>query len=218
MEKANERNINLDIVRILAVLAVVMIHTSMDFVTSYDITSTEFLWGNFFDSTSRIGVPLFLMVSGALMLDEKRKISMKKIITKNVKELIILLVFWSLFYDMLYQIVIPLQAGDALNVKSFVKKVFYGHYHMWYLYMIIGLYLITPYLRCFVSYEKRNMVLCFIGISLLIQFTSPIIDGLSLIWSPFTYISTFIDNFQIKLFSGYAAYYLAGWYIVHVGG
>jgi surface polysaccharide O-acyltransferase-like enzyme len=194
-----------------------MIHTSAGFVTSYDITSTEFLWGNFFDGLSRIGVPLFVMVSGALMLDENRKISMKKIITKNVKGLVILLALWSLFYDLVFQVISPLIMGEAINVKSFVLKFFYGHYHMWYLYMMIGLYLITPYLRCFVSYEKRNMVLFFIGISLLVQLTSPVIKEFSSIWSPLTYISTFINKFQMQFFCGYAVYYLTGWYIVHVG-
>ena len=72
-----ERNSFLDITRIVAVLAVIMIHTSSGFVTLYDTSSIEFLWGNIFDSISRIGVPLFVMISGSLMLDEEKNITIK---------------------------------------------------------------------------------------------------------------------------------------------
>lgn len=69
-----ERNSRLDIIRIVAVLAVIMIYTSANFVTSFDVFSTEFIGGNIFDSLLRIGVPLFVTISGSLMLDENRNI------------------------------------------------------------------------------------------------------------------------------------------------
>mgnify|MGYP002518752370 CR=1 FL=1 len=66
------RNLSLDCVRIVAVLAIVMIHLSASYL-NYGVSSPMFLWGNIFDGLSRVGVPLFVMVSGALMLDEKKR-------------------------------------------------------------------------------------------------------------------------------------------------
>jgi peptidoglycan/LPS O-acetylase OafA/YrhL len=83
--------------------------------------------------------------------------------------------------------------------------------------MIIGMYLITPYLRCFVSCEKKNMVLCFIAVSLVAQFIAPVTDILSSFWQPFAYISSFISKFKLNFFCGFPVYYLTGWYIVHIG-
>lgn len=218
MGKSKERIITLDMARIVAILAVVMIHASAKLVISYSTNTKEFVLGNFFDSISRVGVPLFLMISGALMLDENKEITMETILKKNIKNIVILLIAWLLIYSTLFSLIInPMLYGDTINLKSVVGRLYSGHYHMWYLYMIIGMYLITPYLRCFVRREKKNMVLCFIAVSLVAQFIAPVTDILSSFWQPFAYISSFISKFNLKFFCGYPVYYLTGWYIVHIG-
>ena len=82
-----QRHLGLDLVRIVAILAVVMIHASASFLVSYPAGSFEFSVGNLGDGISRLGVPLFVMLSGALMLDEQRNLTLKRIFTKNVKAL-----------------------------------------------------------------------------------------------------------------------------------
>ena len=47
---AMKKNISLDIIRILAILAVVMLHMSGIFILSYDMDTPEYLAGNVFDS------------------------------------------------------------------------------------------------------------------------------------------------------------------------
>ena len=49
----------LDCLRILAIMAVIMIHSSAGFINDYSSASTEFLVANIFDSISRFGVPIF---------------------------------------------------------------------------------------------------------------------------------------------------------------
>lgn len=217
MQETRERKIALDIMRIIAVLAVVMIHTTSDFVKVYEVGSAEFLYGNIFDSMSRLGVPLFIMISGALMLDETKNLSVQKLFGKNIKSMVWLLIGWSAFYDLIYQIVIPVLDKKELNIRKIAEAFLYGHYHMWYLYMIIGLYLITPFLRSFVRKENKNMVLLFMGISLLVQFTGPLLQELSLVWDGFRYINKWMSKFHLQFFCGETTYYLAGWYLVHVG-
>lgn len=90
-----ERNYSLDLTRIAAVLAVVMIHVSSAFVSSYEINTLEFQTANVLDSISRLGVPLFVMISGSLFLDEKRKISTRNLYFKNIKGILFLLYLWS---------------------------------------------------------------------------------------------------------------------------
>lgn len=211
------RNISLDITRIVAVLAVVMVHTSADFVDDYDIQSSEFMWGNIFDSISRIGAPLFVMVSGALMLDVNRNINMKNLFFRNIKNIVCLLIFWSVLYGSFYNIIYPLIKGKPLNLSDIIKSMVMGHYHMWYLYMIIGLYLITPFLRAFVKKENKHLILMFILISLITQFSQPILNALSRNWGGAVELVNWIKKFNLGFFGGYTIYYIVGWYIVHVG-
>lgn len=210
-----ERNLSLDITRIIAVLAVVMIHTSAKFVSSYKTIPSGFLWGNIFDSMSRIGVPLFVMISGALMLDENRNVSIRSLLLKNIKNIIFLLLFWSLLYCSVYYIAFPLIKGVSLNYRTIIYSIVMGYYHMWYLYMIIGLYLITPFLRKFVNKRNKDLIWLFFIVSILTQFSQPILNGLALRWEDISYLVKFIESFHLDFFGGFITYYIIGWYLTN---
>lgn len=212
-----ERNVYLDITRIVAVLAVIMIHISAEFVVCHNPKSIEFVWGNIFDSISRIGVPLFIMISGALMLDENRIITTKNLIFKNVKIAACLLVFWSAVYSGIYNVLFPLAQGEQLNVRTIITSFILGHFHLWYLYMIIGLYVITPFLREFVKKENKKLVQLFIAISIGTQFIVPILNAVSLVWKDAKILLSFVNQFNFDFFSVYITYYLIGWYIIQIG-
>ena len=160
-----KRNYSLDVTRIVAVLAVVMIHCSASFVTDYAPYTAEFIAGNLADSISRMGVPLFLMISGALFLDERKEVTLKSILSRNVKNIVIITVIWSILYATAYSILSPLVKGNPLNTKEILSGIIRGHGHMWYLYMIMGIYVMTPFLKKFVYKENKDMVLSFILIS-----------------------------------------------------
>ena len=68
--RSSRRIYYLDVLRVVACMAVVMIHASAPYLGK-DIGSFNFWVGNVLDSLSRVAVPLFVMISGALMLDEK---------------------------------------------------------------------------------------------------------------------------------------------------
>jgi len=212
-KERKERNSALDITRIIAVLAVIMIHVSSKFVVSYDISSVEFLCGNIFDSISRIGVPLFVMISGSLMLDEERNVNIKQ----NIKSIVCLLLFWSIVYCFFYNIALSIVNGGKIDFYRIVDSFINGCDHMWYLYMIIVLYLATPFLRMFVKKENKRLVLSFIAISTVTQFSLPIIKGITLMWQNAEIALKFVEQLNLGFFSGFVTYYLIGWYIIHIG-
>ena len=211
-----KRNYSLDIARIIAVLAVVMIHCSAGFVANNPLNTNEFVFGNLFDSLSRIGVPLFLMISGSLFLDENKDVSLKTILSKNVKTLAIITILWAIIYSIAYNIIFPLLTSKTVNARSFIAGIINGHYHMWYLYMIIGLYIITPFLKKFVCKENKGMVLFFVIISFCFQFFTPIIDAINELGLNLSFVDSWIDKFYLDFFSGYITYFMIGWYITHV--
>ena len=76
----------LDILRVIACISVIMIHSSAEYVIK-DIGSFNFWIGNILDGLSRIGVPLFVMISGTLLLDKNYKFDKKKLMEKFLKDI-----------------------------------------------------------------------------------------------------------------------------------
>lgn len=213
----HQRNSTLDITRIIATVAVIMIHCGAMFVADYTPLEREFMIGNVFESVSQMGVPLFVMISGALFLDERKQITLKGILSKNVKSIGIVTILWAAIFALLYQVVFPLLTGDAIDIDHVIDRFLGGYYHMWYLYMIIGLYIITPFLKKIVCKENKEMVLGFIVISVIVQFLLPTVDmlcGKSLSGHS---ITAWLEKFNLAFFDGYIAYFFIGWYIAHVG-
>ena len=217
MYKQNsKRNFSLDIARVFALCCVMMIHCSSLFVTKYPANSFGFWVGNVFDSLSRIGVPIFVMISGALLLDESKTKSFRDML-KNVCRTFLLIAIWSVIYSVAFDVVAPLIHGEAIDLTDFVKSVITGQVHMWYLYMLIGLYIATPFLRSFVKKENKGKVLFYIAVSLIFVFFRPIISTLGLFSDKLLLANTLLDKFHTEFFAGYTAYYLTGWYVVHIG-
>ena len=194
-----------------------MIHISADFVKNATAGSQEFLWGNIFNSISRLGVPLFVMISGALLLDEKRDTDIKTIFGKNIKNIVILFFLWSGIYAFVYYILKPVFTGENIDVEVFFSRILLGHYHMWYLYMNVGLYMITPFLRKFVKKENKREVQLFLILCVIFQFSRPVIQALCPYLSICNVFMKVLDKFHLYFFSGYSAYYVLGWYLVNVG-
>lgn len=215
--KARIRNSGLDSVRVVAIAAVIMIHVSAGFVTGLESGSQGFFWGNIFDSLSRIGVPLFVMVSGALMLDENKEIPLRKLFFERIPKIIFLLGVWSLVYTLLYRVALPLYKGEPLSIKSIVGGFVFGHYHLWYLYMQIGLYMALPFLRCIVCKKNKNIVLLYIILSLFSKFSIPVINMIAQWQENAIYLVKLINKFKLGFFNEFISYYLIGWYIVHIG-
>ena len=212
----SERNYSLDIARVIAILLVVMIHASTSFVKNSAENTLTFLTGNIFDSVSRAGVPLFLMISGALLLDESKNITPKDMFRKALAT-IGLLIAWSIIYAVAFQLVFPILTGEPVVLFEFIKHAVAGHFHMWYLYMLVGIYLATPFLRCFVKKENSRLVLLYIAVSMISTYIRPLINILVTIDDIFLYAQTILDKFRLDFFSCFITYYLTGWYIVHIG-
>ncbi len=214
VEKNNQitRIFYLDVTRVIAILCVILIHSSGNFLY-YPKNSVEFMVGNIFDSCARIAVPLFVMISGALILDENKKLSIRQILIKALK-LFFLLMIWTLIYAIYTEVILKIFVWkDKFNIKQFIKSIILGNYHLWYLYMLIGLYLITPILRLFVKRENKRFILYFIILSLSFQFLTNFIQSLGLLNFKINTLAAFLNQFELKFVMGFTSYYLTGWYI-----
>ena len=205
-ERKTERIFYLDILRVMECVAVIVIHLSGEMEVLGDIGDIYFWVGNIFNSLARFAVPIFVMISGALLLNEEYNYSFEKI-KRHIKKNIKFYIFWSLFYA-LFRYKEAILNGDLSQAKNFVISIINGEYHLWFIPMIIGLYLLVPLLRLWVKKENKKQVELFLVLSIVFSFVIPTIR----IVFPNLNIKLF-DFFSLEHVSGYVSYFVLGWYL-----
>ena len=146
----------IDLLRIFAALGVVMIHSS-GYYTFKEVPVNISWWtGNIFDSFSRWCVPVFVMISGALLIKTNTYSNPGIFFSKRVRRILIPLIFWTAFF-----IVFNIFRTNFFSVNDIIASIYYGipYYHLWYLYMIVGIYCVTPAISLVYDYfpEKQRM-------------------------------------------------------------
>lgn len=197
MKKSNKQKfIWADLIRIIAVYFVIVVHTSM---------ATRGNWGSIFlFAVSKTSVPLFIMLSGALLLGKKEHLSIFFI--KRIKRLLIPWLLWTGIYmvwKIYYHNTILLSIHDFnyLLVVTFLSQ-------FWFLPLIAGLYIITPALRKYIQSETEKdinyiLYVWFFFVSI-IPFLHP-----SITFPVGTSSSLMFQTIQ------YVGYYLAGYILIH---
>lgn len=149
-----KRESNYDLLRIICTAAVLLIHISSDFLSAsfeYNIKKYGFVFsGNLIitfvlDSLPRFAVPCFVMLSGAFILDNKRNKDFKKFYSRSLKNIGVPAIIFSLLYTA-YGLLKKIISGKVSELWQPFCNFLCGRpfYHMWYLYMLLGLYLVTP--------------------------------------------------------------------------
>lgn len=212
MNPINQRVLYMDYLRVLATLAVVVLHIASQNWASVPITTAYWQVFNAADSCVRWAVPIFVMISGALFLDPQKEIDTKKLYTKNILRMITVFIFWSALYA--YDKWVN---GEILkkSIMAFVE----GHYHMWFIVMIIGLYILVPILRKITESQKITeyfLIVCGVMTFLLPQ----LIQWITIFEVPHTIdlmksVSYSFNNFYFHFSLGYVYYFILGCYLAH---
>jgi surface polysaccharide O-acyltransferase-like enzyme len=204
------RVIYADILRVFATFAVMIIHVSATNFEELEPSSYDWNILNFYDSLARWCVPVFAMLSGMFFLNPNKTVSMKKLYTKSIYRVLFALVFWGFIYE-LYKRILQHAPMDRHFFKDIIINIFQGdtHYHLWFLYMILGLYIVTPILRVFIKAARKKDIEYFLLIGFLFSSFLPTLDY----FHPFHYIVPFLINFDVNLVLGYAVYFILGYYL-----
>ena len=141
-----KRKTYIDFLRIIASFFVIFNHTvdkGFFLFAHYGTDKIQFWVYLIISIFCRFSVPVFIMISGTLLLNDKSNNSIRKCLTK-AKYYIILLLFWSLFY----YLVDLVHRQDNINIYNFVVAFYSSNlkYHLWYLYFYIGFLIILPFL------------------------------------------------------------------------
>lgn len=201
-----------DLLRVLATIAVVVLHISAGWLGQAAVGSAEWTVLCTYDALVRWSVPMFVMLSGAFLLDPKKSVNLRDIFFKYILRVLVALLVWGSFYALL-------DYGHSnwhftwAGIKSAFGYVLRSqtHYHLWFLYMIIGLYLVTPILRAFVRGASRGTFHWFFAVTFVVCSLLPTLQNL---WPSQTALPmAWLDKLDIHLVLGYVGYYVAGYYL-----
>lgn len=208
------RVIYIDLLRIVATLGVIILHTAASQWYCTPVNTVNWQIVNLYHSLERWAVPIFVMISGVFHLrPNKDNTSFKdelQVIFKKVFRLICAIVFWGVLYNILIYILNnePITLYDIIRISGIII-LGQASYHLWFLYMLIGLYLLTPIFRCFVNNCKREhieyVLILFFIIGTCIPFINFILSNFSVFQGKPMY-------FSVAELSSYMGYYIAGYY------
>ena len=236
MNLSNQKNqhiVWLDVVRFIAMFTVVCCHCTDPF-NFYPGTAPNIgeikLWGAIYGSVLRPCVPLFVMITGALLLPVRGDAS--TFYKKRIPRVFYPFLIWSVLYNLFPwitgllglnpQIILDFFpcAGEEVMQQSFSVSLEYIlmipfnfsilAVHMWYIYLLIGLYLYLPVFSAWVEKASERAKLMFLlawGVTLLLpyyyQFVSNYLWG-TCSWNSFG---------MLYAFAGFNGYLLLGHYL-----
>lgn len=198
----------LEVLRLVACILVVGVHVSAFNLEQVPVESLNFKVMNGLDCLSILGVPLFVMISGALFLAPSYEVTVKKFYTRKIPRIVFLYFFWLLFYN----VVNFLENGTVWNFTNVKKQIVLesllgkGMYHMWYLPMLAVLYLLTPFLKSFAADRKKCLLFCALGFGYSILLPT----ALKFEFPYRTIVESLYNQFDCSFFGGYVTYYVLG--------
>ena len=194
--------------RAIAILFVVFTHVHEQVgVDSYIIQAI------FYD-IDRLGVPLFFMLSGALVLPKIVNINMWVFYRKRIPQFIFLLFFYSFLTTFIQKAFSNIPIWQSLKESFVFTNGIYpantgGAHHLWFMYTIIELYLIAPFLGKLLERLSNREILFFLVISIfLTQFKDSLIGG-------FRIEVDFIQRLGSDFLGGYLNFFVIGYLLIY---
>lgn len=140
----------LDVLRVLATCAVVLMHVltgATDVTDASIVPEYRSLLLSVMDLVTWC-VPIFLMISGYLFLNPERILTYSVMIKKYCRRIVLAILLFGVPYAA-SELVVAEKSFRIMMIPEALKMALTGHTwsHMWYLYLILFLYLITPLLK-----------------------------------------------------------------------
>ena len=138
----------IDLLKVLSIFAIISIHAFMVWQNA-EVANTKIYA---FSAISRFGVPVFVMISGALLLN--REIELGNFLKKKVNRLVIPFIFYYVLTAVFIIFVLNSTHNQVENIFAF----------RWYFWMILGVYLSIPIINKFIQHSSTKEIEYFIAL------------------------------------------------------
>ncbi len=185
-----------DLLRVVAAIAVVVIHVLGPYRDQIgQLPDWQWISAITINSLSRWAVPVFIMISGALMLSDQRPFEPVYYIKRRLGKVLVPFLVWSVFYALFSGLTVS--GFDSAVSWSVLKKmpVHETYYHLGFFYYFIPLYLIVPVIQWWVKKAEPGQV-----------------KGVIMVWLLITGLYLFyIDGLWSDTYLLYSGYLLLGY-------
>ncbi len=196
-----QRNEKIELLRVVSCLLVICIHVSNYYSRGYgEISEASYIISLIINGFSRIAVPIFFMISGYLLIHEQ--IAMKKSVKRVIGTAWILLL-WSIIYYIWNQLYRNQPYDFRLLFEEPVKR------HLWFLYAILGMYIVLPFLQCLLKNMSPLLMKYFVLLWFLFSTANYILALLDMevtyqvpLVGSSCYLGYFIIGYLIRCFAG----------------
>lgn len=195
-----------DFVRNIGILLVILGHASAMVVQRMDkIALNDWMAGNTYNVIARVCVPLIFMVSGALLLP--RQESIRDFYYKRFRRVIFPFLFWSVLYLLWnsagYQNYNLINALKTMAISILIAP---AEYHLWFMYELFGIYMLTPLIRKAVDSQRETILWYFVAIWFIFGPLKRLIQS----FVPYDII------FDLGYLTGYIGYFVLGYLLTKI--
>ncbi|MDL2318324.1 acyltransferase family protein [Eubacteriales bacterium OttesenSCG-928-A19] len=154
---STKRWIYLDVCKIVAIFMIVVMNVSSGPWGTVEFMSGDWHMIGFFNVLSRFGIPLFFMMTGALLLNEEKEMPFKRLFGRHILRLVTAFLFWSVLNMVIYYFQKAPGGFFSFTIGGFLVGVLEGApYVHYFIFLSISLYLLIPILRAI----AQNMQAC----------------------------------------------------------
>ena len=154
-----KREVWIDWLRVSACFMVMLVHSTEPFYLGGDgaliLTRADAFWAGLFDCLVRCCVPLFIVASSYLQFP--LHYSTGEFLRRRAVRILIPFAFWSVFYALIW-------GKPVENLRDLLLNFNYAAGHLWFVYMLVGLYLMMPLLSPWAEKVSRRELQVYLGI------------------------------------------------------
>lgn len=217
-----QREVWIDWMRVVACLLVMLVHSTEPFYLGGEgsrvLTRGDAFWVSFFEMISRACVPLFVVASSYLQFPLHYPTG--EFFRRRAVRILIPFAVWTVFYALVW--------GEPVeNFRSLLLNFNYAAGHLWFVYMLCGLYLLMPLLSPWAEKVGKKELGFYLGLCLLTTIlpyvreafggSAPVIYGPTGIPNPARYPlwgeASWNAYGLLYYFSGFIFYLLMGLYL-----
>ena len=207
----------LDVVRVLSMGSVVFLHSAARSLRAgYGSSVWHFV--NVLTSVMSAAVPLFFMLSGALLLSSPRTLSIGYTLRRRVPRLLVPFLTWSLL-AVIYYFVLEWRATSTPDWAGAVDKLKHlpaqpTAIALWFLYALIPLYILSPLIKRLVDSLSREAAIYLVALWVFFSCILPTAASFAPVW--FRTLLTLDSRYDLNAIAGYAGYFVVGYYLMRM--
>lgn len=195
--------------RVFATLTVVLLHAAANGLGAMGkIPMTNWWICNIINTFGRFAVPIFVMLSGYLLIPKYQELS--TFLQKRLLRICIPFLIWTFLYIIWGNFYGIKSEKTGWHFMAILSKILVGGGggagHLWFVYMLLGLYAFTPIISRWLDKATTNEMIYFLIISLIVNSLMPAL----------THFYGIDTRLELRYFSGFVGYFVLGYYLGNV--